>query len=178
MADDQWDGIWTLIAFTFPESWGSQRHVLRSRLTWGGFGMLQSGLWIAPGQVDVQALLDGSGFSDHVNVFSSRTEKPTDEEDMVRHAFDLPAIASRYRKFLERWETGNPLPTAHDDLARQLVLHTDWLNVVRADPRLPARHLPGDWPAYRAQAVFLQRNSEYAERASALADKIIETIEA
>ena len=96
---------------------------------------------------------------------------------MVGAAFDLPAIAGRYREFVQRWQTGDPLPAAKDDLARQLVLHTDWLHVVRADPRLPARHLPGDWPAYQARTVFLQRNSEYAERASALADKIIETIE-
>jgi phenylacetic acid degradation operon negative regulatory protein len=43
-----WDGRWTLLSFTLPESWQRQRHELRIRLLWAGFGPLQGGLWIAP----------------------------------------------------------------------------------------------------------------------------------
>ncbi|MEU2129889.1 hypothetical protein [Streptomyces sp. NPDC018352] len=35
---------------------------------------------------------------------------------------------------------------AGDDLGRQLLLHTDWLDLVRRDP-----HLPEDWPTARAE---------------------------
>ena len=48
--NEDWDGTWTLLGFSLPESWQRQRHDLRSRLTWSGFGALYSGLWIAPGQ--------------------------------------------------------------------------------------------------------------------------------
>jgi hypothetical protein len=43
-----WDGRWTLLSFTLPEFWQRQRHELRTRLLWAGFGPLQGGLWIAP----------------------------------------------------------------------------------------------------------------------------------
>lgn len=43
-----WDGNWTLLGFSLPESRRADRHLLRSRLTWAGFGLLQHGLWISP----------------------------------------------------------------------------------------------------------------------------------
>ena len=48
-ANLDWDGQWTLVGFSLPEAWRRERHDLRSRLTWGGFGPLQNGLWVAPG---------------------------------------------------------------------------------------------------------------------------------
>jgi phenylacetic acid degradation operon negative regulatory protein len=33
-----WDGRWTVLAFSMPESWQRVRHDLRARLTWAGFG--------------------------------------------------------------------------------------------------------------------------------------------
>jgi len=39
-------------------------------------------------------------------------------------------------------------------LVRQLLLHTDWLDQIRQDPHLPAEHLPEDWPAADAEALF------------------------
>ena len=54
-----WDGTWTLVGYSLPEAWRRERHDLRSRLVWGGFGLLQNGLWVAPGAVDVVALRAG-----------------------------------------------------------------------------------------------------------------------
>ena len=44
-----WDGSWTLVGFSLPDSRRRERHDLRSQLIWDGFGPLQNGLWIAPG---------------------------------------------------------------------------------------------------------------------------------
>ena len=52
-----WDGTWTVVGFSLPESWASQRHDLRSRLVWAGFGPVQNGMWIAAGRVEVTALV-------------------------------------------------------------------------------------------------------------------------
>ncbi|GIH79418.1 PaaX family transcriptional regulator C-terminal domain-containing protein [Planobispora longispora] len=30
---------------------------------------------------------------------------------------------------------------------------TEWLRIIRTDPRLPVRHLPRGWPAEKAQRV-------------------------
>src|SRR6266511_4232982 len=39
---------WIVVAFSVPEDERDRRHVLRSRLTWMGFGMVANGVWMAP----------------------------------------------------------------------------------------------------------------------------------
>ncbi len=40
-----------LVSFSVPEHERDRRHVLRSRLSWLGFGNLSNGLWIALARV-------------------------------------------------------------------------------------------------------------------------------
>ncbi|WP_250906767.1 PaaX family transcriptional regulator C-terminal domain-containing protein [Nonomuraea sp. NEAU-A123] len=171
-----WDGAWTLVGFSIPDGLRSTRHDLRSQLVWAGFGLLQSGLWIAPGVKDVAGILAPLELGDHVTVMTARAFKPTESADLVRKAFSTERIAARYRAFLDRWDTPNPLPSAADDLARQLLLHTDWLQLVRQDPHLPAEHLPADWPAIRAEQVFRTLARDYAPSARVLADTVLDEL--
>lgn len=181
---------WTLLGFSLPESRRDDRHLLRSRLRWAGFGMLRSGLWIAPGIVDVAAALQGRAggnetadgdadlrLLDHVLVFHAQLADPADVNQMVRDAYDLPAIAAGYHEFLERWDTSRPLPAAPDPLARLMWLLSEWLLLLRDDPRIPLRHLPGDWPAVAAERVFRRRNVELEPAARRIADTVIDAIE-
>jgi phenylacetic acid degradation operon negative regulatory protein len=170
-----WDGTWTLVGFSLPDARRDERHDLRSQLVWAGFGMLQSGLWIAPGHKDVVRIVDDLGLTEHVNVLTAQTAKPTESADLVKKAFDTAAIAARYRAFLDRWETRRPMPGLPDDLARQLVLHTDWLQLVRQDPHLPAEHLPRDWPAIRAEGLFHRLAERYEGAARRVADPVLDT---
>ncbi|MEV4061985.1 PaaX family transcriptional regulator [Nonomuraea dietziae] len=171
-----WDGTWTVVGFSLPDSRRSTRHDLRSQLVWAGFGLLQSGLWIAPGTKDVAGVLAPLELGDHVTVLTARAFKPTEAADLVRKAFDTEQVAGRYRAFLDRWDTGDPLPAAPDDLARQLLLHNDWLQLVRQDPHLPAEHLPDDWPAIRAEHVFRTLARLYEPRARKLADTVLDEL--
>ncbi|MEU7745107.1 PaaX family transcriptional regulator C-terminal domain-containing protein [Nonomuraea sp. NPDC049158] len=171
-----WDGAWTLVGFSIPDSLRSTRHDLRSQLIWAGFGLLQSGLWIAPGAKDVAGILAPLELGDHITVLTARAFEPTETADLVRKAFSTERIAARYRAFLDRWDTPRPLPFAADDLARQLLLHTDWLQLVRQDPHLPAEHLPADWPAIRAEQVFRALARDYAPSARALADTVLDEL--
>ncbi|MEV5414516.1 IS200/IS605 family transposase [Thermopolyspora sp. NPDC052614] len=171
-----WDGTWTMVGFSLPAGERSTRHDLRSQLIWAGFGPLQSGLWIAPGTKDVVEMLTALGLGDNVTVLQARALKPTESADLVRKAFDTAQIADRYRAFLDRWDTPSPLPTVADDLARQLFLYGDWLQLVRRDPHLPAEHLPPDWPAIRAETVFRTLARRYEPTAADLADAILDTL--
>jgi phenylacetic acid degradation operon negative regulatory protein len=172
----QWDGSWTLLGFSLPDSWQRQRHELRSRLLWAGFGPLQGGLWIAPSHVDVAALTDGLQAGGHIRAFAARALPPTDVDGLLRDAWDLDAIASRYRGFVERWESPGRRPSFPDSLGQHLAVQTDWLQVIRQDPRLPARHLPGDWPAARAQEVFLRLYGELDPSARTIAAEILDVV--
>jgi phenylacetic acid degradation operon negative regulatory protein len=171
-----WDGTWTLVGFSLPGDERSTRHDLRSQLVWAGFGLLQGGMWIAPGTKDIVAMLAPLGLGDNVTVLQARALKPTESADLVRKAFDTDQIAERYRAFLDRWDTPDPLPSATDDLARQLLLHTDWLQLVRQDPHLPAEHLPADWPAIRAETLFHALARRYEPSAAKLATEILDEL--
>ncbi|MFB4290364.1 PaaX family transcriptional regulator C-terminal domain-containing protein [Nonomuraea sp. ATR24] len=170
-----WDGTWTLVGFSLPDSLRGARHDLRSRLVWAGFGLLQSGLWIAPGVKDVTETVTELGLHEHVTVLAARALKPTESADLVR-AFDTPRIAERYHAFLDRWHDGGARLGLPDDLARQLLLHTDWLRLVRQDPHLPAEHLPADWPAIRAERTFHELARVWEEPARALAAAVLDEL--
>lgn len=168
------DDRWTLVGFSLPEAWRRERHDLRSRLTWGGFGPLQSGLWVAPGSVDVAALVDGLGLDGHLRVFCGTVLEPTQIGQVLDSAFDTASIAAEYHAFLDRW--GDHDADLSDPLASQLLLHTDWLELVRHDPRLPAEHLPADWPAIRAEELFRTLARQHEAPARAEADALLDVM--
>ncbi|MFI5586204.1 PaaX family transcriptional regulator C-terminal domain-containing protein [Amycolatopsis sp. NPDC051758] len=170
----QWDGTWTLLGFSMPESWQRQRHALRSRLLWAGFGSLQGGLWIAPGQVDPAPLLDGLDADGHVRVFQARPLPPTQVAEIVQEAWNIDRLAEHYQAFLARWQ--DPEAQAPDSLARDLLLESDWLRTIRDDPRLPREHLPADWPAEPAQELFYALSAELKTAARTIAAGLLDTI--
>src|SRR5262249_45369357 len=98
-----WSGDWTLLSFSLPETRRADRHQLRKRLTWEGFGLLHNGLWIAPSTVDVPRVLSGLDVDDEVKVFRAAALPPTDVRQLVADAWDLPSLAAGYAEFLTRW---------------------------------------------------------------------------
>lgn len=145
-----WDGHWTLLAFSVPESRRADRHALRSQLAWAGFGLLQNGLWIAPSPGEVREALGKLGLLDYVRIFRAQAEEPADPRSLVREAWDLDLLAKGYRGFVERWTH----PFELDALARQVLLEAEWLLLIREDPRLPIALLPDNWPAVEAEHLF------------------------
>jgi phenylacetic acid degradation operon negative regulatory protein len=170
-----WDGSWTLVGFSLPDSWRRQRHDLRSRLIWARFGMLQPGLWLAPGLVDVTAVIAGLGLEQHLTVTHGRAIPPTEAADLARRGFDLTAVAGDYKEFLDRWGEDHAVPGI-DALTRQLLLHSEWLRLIRRDPRLPAELLPADWPAITAEQHFHRRATQFAPEAQRQANLDLEII--
>ncbi|MDQ0947525.1 phenylacetic acid degradation operon negative regulatory protein [Streptomyces phaeochromogenes] len=172
--NDDWDGTWTLLGFSLPESWQRQRHDLRSRLTWSGFGPLYSGLWIAPGDFDVSALVSELGLAAHVKIFHATADEATDIGLMIRDTWDLDGVAARYTDFDKRW-TDWLGPDSGDPLGTRLRLTSEWLRIIRTDPRLPARHLPAAWPARSAHGTFHRIAQQTEDPARRMAAHLMET---
>ncbi|WP_435213582.1 PaaX family transcriptional regulator [Streptomyces sp. bgisy034] len=172
--NDDWDGSWTLLGFSLPDSWKRQRHDLRSRLTWSGFGALYSGLWIAPGTTDVSGVVEDLGLAAHVKVFHAQADVATDIELMIRDTWDLESIASRYVLFDKRWTAHLDAGAGDDPIGTRLRLVSEWLWTIRADPRLPARHLPPEWPARAAQETFRRVADHTAGPARETAHELLE----
>lgn len=171
-----WDRQWTVVAFSLPNECRRERHELRSRLIWAGFGLLQPGLWVAPGQVDVAELIEEIGLAEFMSVMTARPATPTESSEIVIRAFDLAAIANRYDRFLVGWGSSVPWLDWPDDLARQLILHTDWLQLVRQNPRLPADYLPKDWPGFRAEHIFRSLAQKFEAEAGTIATSLFDMI--
>ena len=172
VADRNWDGRWTIVSFSMPETAQRERHVLRSRLAWAGFGLVHAGLWAAPRDVDVVGLLSDLAVLPHVTAFRGRATPPTDPASLVAGAFDLAAIAARYTGFIRRWSglAQDALGGYPDPLVARVVLGTDWLQVIRGDPRLPVQFLDSGWPAFAAQDLYRGLEARLrgpAERAAA-----------
>ncbi|WP_286250840.1 PaaX family transcriptional regulator [Streptomyces graminofaciens] len=174
--NDDWDGSWTLLGFSLPDSWKRQRHDLRSRLTWSGFGALYSGLWIAPGSVDISGVVSELGLADHVKIFHARADVATDIELMIRDTWDLESIAARYVTFDKRWTARLDGGPGDDPIGTRLRLVSEWLWTIRTDPRLPTRHLPARWPAGPAQETFRRIAEQTTEPARRMAHGLLETI--
>ena len=154
VVDRAWDGRWTLVSFSLSEDSQRERHELRSRLSWAGFGLVHAGLWAAPRAVDVSRLLGDLGVLDRVRAFSGEPVPPTIGEELVRAAYDLDTVAERYVEFVARWAPfdGTARRMA-DPLVGRVLLSSDWLLVLRHDPRLPVEFLPDDWPGHAALAL-------------------------
>ncbi|WP_405925215.1 PaaX family transcriptional regulator C-terminal domain-containing protein [Streptomyces sp. NBC_00035] len=172
--NEDWDGTWTLLGFSLPESWQRQRHDLRSQLSWSGFGALYSGLWVAPGRVDVHEIVSELGLAAHVKVFHAQADQATDIGLMIRESWDLESIAARYVAFDKRW-TADQDTGSRDPVTARLRLVGEWLRIIRTDPRLPVQHLPPGWPARQAQETFRRVAEETAESADRMARELLET---
>lgn len=163
---------WTLVTFSVPESRRDMRHRVRAQLAWAGFGLLRDGLWIAPGEVDVAEALGGvhdgrpdddapgggaldGGPADAMELVAFRAHEVPgfSAARSVRTAWRLDEMRVRHEEFRRRWADRAPGggPAALADLT---ALVADWLDLLRAVPRLPAEHLANDWPAALSVATF------------------------
>ncbi|NEE02942.1 PaaX family transcriptional regulator [Phytoactinopolyspora halotolerans] len=163
----EWDGTWTLLAFSVPESRRAERHTLRTHLGWAGFGLLQNGLWISPSPLDISPTLAELGLLNYVKIFRVEATS-TDPRSIAAEAWDLTSLADGYAAFLRRWTDGGP--EHHDELCRQVLLETEWLLLIREDPRLPLELLPEGWPGVRSEEVFWSLRRQLDRPARRLAD--------
>jgi phenylacetic acid degradation operon negative regulatory protein len=159
---DAWDGTWTLLSFSLPEGRRDDRHRLRVRLSWAGFGPLRDGLWIAPGDVAMEGIIEDLAIDGHVEAFVATTKPTTDPARFIDRVWDLASLRTRYDAFVARWQRPG---RAISDLVAEVLLLTEWRLLIRDDPRLPRRYLPADWPATTAAHLLRRRYDELHDRA-------------
>jgi phenylacetic acid degradation operon negative regulatory protein len=159
---DQWDGHWTLVAFSLPQEEGTQRRELRGQLRWLGFAPLYDGLWVSPDALNpvvrhrLEAVTRGAMTvfrAEHLALATEAGRNPIE-------AWDVAAIAEHYDAFISRWE---PLLTRVRDAritgADAVRTRTEIMETYRRfpilDPQLPVQLMPRDWPRARARDVFV-----------------------
>lgn len=166
---------WVLAVFSVPESERDRRHVLRSRLTWLGFGAAAPGVWIAPAHLydEAREVLQRLELTPYVNLFRGEYLAFADLLACVEQWWNLDELRRMYEDFLASWRPvlarwrrrrSTDDGEAFADYVRAL---TQWRRLPFLDPGLPVELLPHGWPGTRAADLFeslRQRLHEAAER--------------
>ena len=167
---------WTLVTFSVPEGQRTLRHRLRAALTWEGFAPVRDGLWVASGEVDLAGAL--GSLREELPSSSIVAFRADDLPDFplaasMRKAWDLAEIRGAHERFLAAWEDPTMLAASVPPASALAMLVSDWLALLRADPRLPASLLASDWPAARSIDAYRARRRDLLTPArAALADLI------
>ena len=175
---------WLLAVFSVPERERSQRHALRSRLAWLGFGTVSAGVWIAPGHLagETADVLERYQLASYVDMFRADYLAFGDVAGQVARWWDLGRLQGLYQAFLDdarpviaRWDgasgadlAGGEGGEAFADYVRAL---TAWRRLPFLDPGLPEELLPLGWNGLQAAAAFAALRERLAgpARAHALA---------
>lgn len=165
---------WVLAAFSVPEPERGRRHLLRTRLTWLGFGRCSDGLWIAPARVlpELTGSVRSLGLERYVTVFRAEHRGFDELSALVGRAWDLDGIRGRYRAFLEAADPvlrRRSLVSDPDGEAAfadyTLTLHR-WRTLPYLDPGLPLDLLPAGWEGGPAAEAFAEVRRRLARPAA------------
>lgn len=162
----RWDGRWLLVLARAPETERPTRHLLRTRLTWAGLGTPAPGVWVsthADRRAEVEQALEAAGVLGEAQVFVAEHQGGGDLAELVRQAWDLPAIEASYEAFLSRFADD----AASDPLVATLELVHAWRRFPWIDPLLPGELLPTPWSGVTAAARFAELHARWAPDARA-----------
>lgn len=159
---EQWDGRWTVVAFSLPEDQRDVRHTVRSRLRWLGFAPLYDGMWVSPRPVAEPArrvfaelgVLSSTVLTTTVDARRSDPRPPM-------AAWDLTELRGQYEEFVtdtaalrDRARAGRV--TGAQALAARMALLGAWWRFSSLDPDLPLDLLPEHWPRRAARGLFAE----------------------
>jgi len=160
----QWDGRWLLVLARAPEAERPARHLLRTRMTWAGFGSPAPGVWLSadPGRAaEAARVLADAGLLSESQIFLAEYAGGGELAAMARLAWDLDLIEARYQKFLAEFASRD----TSDPLAALIELVHAWRRFPWIDPVLPADLLPEGWSGARAARLFEERHADWAPQA-------------
>jgi len=178
--DTPWDGTWLMLLVSVPETKRDLRHSLRTRLTWAGFGSPTPGVWISPHpgrQDEAESIVRTLGLDAEAMSFVASYGLIGDEDAMVARAWDLTALAERYKGFTAEFAALSP-ESGEAVLHAQTRLVHEWRRFPFLDPRLPARLLPANWSGATAAELFHRLHVEWRPAAQRHWDELVGRAEA
>lgn len=164
---------WVLVSYSIPESERDKRHVLRSKLSWLGFGTVSSGLWIAPRRMlhDLEHTVRQLEYERYVTIFEGRHTGFEDLRDLVRRCWDLDELRDMYVQFLRvtrpvarRW-AGVRRPEGVAAFVDYTVCLYRWRKFPYLDPGLPVELLPAGWEGREAAELFFDLRARLEQAA-------------
>ena len=172
-----WDGAWTIVAFSVPETQRQLRHSLRASLRWLGFAALYDGLWYSPRQEQDAAL---AVLAD-LGVGSATVMRAEIDSRSTAHAlsaWDLGAVKRRYSAFEDEFcplleDAQRGTLTSSEALVQRTKVMDSWRSFLGIEPDLPVELLPTDWPRSRMRELFVEIYVNLALTAKARCQQIV-----
>ncbi|GAA3856180.1 transcriptional regulator [Saccharothrix violaceirubra] len=176
--EEEWDGVWHLVAFAVPESRRRERDALRDAIVRFGGAALHGGLYASPHAWEdlVEGEASAWDVDSCVTFLTSTDLRVGGERDPVALAarlWPLDAIADRHR-LLAAVAAHRLRLLRSGDLDRAGLLRVavelaaEFTRAVEPDPLLPPELLPSPWVGTRARAAVARCWSALAERADDL----------
>lgn len=150
-----WDGRWhTVIAAADQRDLADRRH-FRAILSHHRFGELRPDTWLRPANLAAPEL-GGSAF-----VLTGTVDR-SDEPELVRRLWDLPALAQRSEQLLDRIERLRATTDLddHASIPDTFTLAAAIVRFLRSDPLLPGALTPDDWPVDRLRERYDRLESD------------------
>lgn len=155
------DEPWCLVSYSVPEVNRSTRSRLRNHLVGLGFGMVNDGIWIAPGHLreELEDVLDDLEVRSSATVFMTSTPSIAGTfAEAANRWWDIESLAARHEEFLARCEkfaeVGADASTPEGAFVTLLKCTDSWKTIPYVDPGLPASALPPDWPGTRSVDLY------------------------
>jgi phenylacetic acid degradation operon negative regulatory protein len=164
------DGPWTFVWYSIPDDLRVERHRLSRRLRFLGFGALEDSTWVCPRDEsdDVRHILDELDVAHRATLFVGAPAPGQDLQKLISSAWDLPALAARYERFVEAFapyaERVGELSDREAFVVRTLAMDS-YRRFPSSDPGLPAELVGIDWRRDEAERVFLRLWNELLDPA-------------
>jgi len=183
-----WDHAWTVLALQPAALDAAARTQLERDLSWQGFGLHASGVWLHPGPDDylLEQMLASALRASAALVIRGPALPMIGAQtlrDTAQACWQLEKLASDYQAFLElfrpAWQVlrgGEPVDPALGFGLRTLLMH-GYRRACLRDPFLPAELLPADWPGTAARALCRNLYMRLQAEAEAHVAAVLETPE-
>ncbi len=149
-----WDGGWHMVVVTTSGRAADDRLALRRRLSLARLAQQREGVWLRPDNIDL--VPDPAG-DPHLTRYAAVPDG--DPGALAADLWDLTGWARRARELTDALEGLTPRQPA--DLAPGFELSAAVLRHLQADPLLPARLLPDDWPGPTLRRTYDQWDRQY-----------------
>jgi phenylacetic acid degradation operon negative regulatory protein len=185
-----WEGNWSIVTYSIPETMRQSRDRLRLELGWLGYGPLGEATWISPHDLtrEVKSLLQRFKIEPYVNIFNAQHQGGIDPKNIVSRCWNLERIHRTYADFLtnyrpkleehrKRLQAGETIKPSECFVARFELIH-EYRKLPFFDPDLPLELLPDNWLRPQAAALFEEYHDLLTEKANEYFDLVAENYEA
>lgn len=151
--EPEWDGLWSVVVFSVPETRRAARHSARSRLKWLGFAPLYDGVWISPTD-SAQEAMSQLRELDIDDVTTMRARLHTSLPEGPQAAWDLASTRREYAAFMRDLGADVSIRGAAA-LSERSRMMLRWQRFRALDVGLPRELLPVEWPRSAARRSFV-----------------------